>query len=114
MLHVTDSANVLQLAALGQASLVTEWGRHGVTFIRAGSWTDPALAMVFLDAAAAAGVSVLWSVGLDNLARAMAAVPNTKTNVTGDVATLWGWTEGNIRRVFFWVFVCVTWHRSAR
>jgi hypothetical protein len=26
------------LAVLGQASLVTEWGRHGQTFVRAGGW----------------------------------------------------------------------------
>ena len=55
-----SGSNADLLSALGQASLTTEWGRHGVTFIRAGSWTNSTLATLFLDAAAAAGVSVLW------------------------------------------------------
>ena len=62
--------NPSYLDAFGQASLVSQWGRNGVTFVRAGSWTDPSLARVYLDAAAAAGVSVLWNVGVDTAARA--------------------------------------------
>ena len=60
------------LSALGQASLTTQWGRDGVTFVRAGAWADPALAKVYLEAAGAAGVSVLWNVGA--VSRAMIAI----------------------------------------
>jgi hypothetical protein len=70
------------LSVLGQASLTTQWGRDGQTFIRCGSWADPSLAQVFLEAAAATGVSVLWNVGADSLARAMARIVETKTNLT--------------------------------
>ena len=76
-------SNADMLSALGQASLVTEWGKRGHTFVRAGSWTEPAAALAFLDAANAAGLSVLWNVGIDTLARAMAGIPNSKTNTTG-------------------------------
>jgi hypothetical protein len=62
--------NPSYLDVFGQASLVSQWGRNGITFVRAGSWTDPSLAKVYLDAAAASGVSVLWNVGVDTAARA--------------------------------------------
>ena len=76
-------ANPEYLSVLGQASLTTQWARDGVTFVRSGSWSDPALAKIYLDAAAAAGVSVLWNVGVDSAARAMGRIKNTKTNQTG-------------------------------
>jgi hypothetical protein len=80
----TDEAktNPDYLSMLGQAALTTQWGRDGVTFVRSGSWTDPKLAKTYLDAAAAAGVSVLWNVGVDSTARAMAKIIDTKTNLT--------------------------------
>ena len=65
------------LNVFGQASLTTQWGRDGVTFVRAGSWADPALAKIYLDAAAAAGVSVLWNVGVDTAARSSESSPAT-------------------------------------
>lgn len=58
-----DGSNNATMSALGQAALVTEWGRQGHTFVRAGGWTDPLDAFTFLDASHAAGVSVLWNVG---------------------------------------------------
>ena len=126
---ITNPGPVLDsewLSALGQASLTTEWGRDGVTFVRAGGWSDPKTAGVYLDAAAKAsatpgntpsppsarpltvwraqaGVSVLWNVGADRLARAMARIVEPagaspwfrKTNTTqcGTVPTESAWTE---------------------
>ena len=94
-----SGGNADLLAALGQASLTTQWGRDGVTFIRAGGWSNATLAGIFLDAAHAAGVSVLWNVGADTLAKSMAGVPNTKTNSTGNVTEEWGYTRGNVTMV---------------
>ena len=45
--------------------------------MRSGSWTDSVLAKIYLDAAAAAGVSVLWNVGVDTAARSMARIVGT-------------------------------------
>jgi len=71
-------------SALDQASMVTEWGRQGVTFIRTGiEWAPPwepdqrfshnhSDLITLLDAAASAGVAVLVEVGLDTLAIANA------------------------------------------
>ena len=69
------------LDVLGQASLVSQWGRNGITFVRAGSWTDPSLAKAFLDAAAAAGVAVLWNVGVDTAARSSKSSPLPASHV---------------------------------
>jgi hypothetical protein len=52
----TSEMDKLELAALGQASLTTEWGRQGVTFIRAGGWGNATHANTFLDACSAAVV----------------------------------------------------------
>ena len=94
-----DGSTVDALSALGQASLTTEWGRQGHTFVRAGGWKDPKHALVYLDAAHAAGVSVLWNVAADTLAFAMIGKVNTKTNKTGDPVELWKETAGNVTAV---------------
>lgn len=82
-LELRRDGSLLTAVRNGPAALTTQWGRDGVTFVRSGSWTDPALAKLYLDAAAAAGVSVLWNVGVDAAARAMARILDSKTNQTG-------------------------------
>ena len=78
-----DGTNVDLQRYYGQASLVTEWAKHGITFTRsgidggAGPWAmdDPVAyeefwrhQMVLLDAAAASGMSLLINAGFDRLA----------------------------------------------
>ena len=98
-----------EIRKLGQSSLITEWGRQGHSFTRYGvagandvdfkPQTSTLLAS--LDAAAAAGVSVLINVGIDQLAQAMIDFrgkpghprsPTQNMNIT----ELWGWIAGNI------------------
>ena len=92
----------VDLAVLGQASLVTEWGRHGQTFVRAGGWAqNKTETFQFLDAAAAAGMSVLWNLEIDRMAMAMAGIADAKnrTGFPGDPKALWAEIAGNITEV---------------
>ena len=69
------------------------------THCRAGTWTNATLAKIFLDACSSAGVSVLWNVGADTLARAMAGIVDKKTNRTNDAASLRRYLVGNVSMV---------------
>eukprot|EP00937_MAST-01D_sp_MAST-1D-sp2_P001781 g1781.t1 len=91
-----DGSDAELLAALGQASLATEWGRQGHTFVRAGGWSNLTLARRYLDAAARAGLSVLWNAGVDAYARAAAGIPNG-TGVVGNATEEWAAVEGVVR-----------------
>ena len=101
-----------EIRKLGQSSLITEWGRQGHSFTRYGVAgavdvdfkPQTATLLDSLDAAAAAGVSVLINVGVDSLAQAMIDFrgkpgnprpPSQNLNTT----ELWSWVAGNISLV---------------
>ena len=98
------------LAKLGQASLVTEWGRQGHSFVRYGIGSAQVLGgsaaaahlIETLDAAASAGVYVLINLGVDELAHKRLGV-KSKPNHTKDdnvtAAELWSWMKGNLSLV---------------
>eukprot|EP00947_MAST-08B_sp_MAST-8B-sp1_P005831 g5831.t1 len=96
----SSAASLEEASVLGQASLVTEFGRQGHTFVRAGGWSNLTEATQYLDAAASAGLSVLWNVGADRLARAMAGILDKKTGLpVGDPKELWAETAGNVTAI---------------
>jgi hypothetical protein len=93
-----------ELDALAAASTVTEWGRQGHTFVKAGfeprmaagndddGWAQESvrLSLEYLDAAAAAGVYVLVDMSEDGLALAMSG--QNKKKVRGSLhSTLCDW-----------------------
>ena len=89
------------LNKLGQASLVTEWGRQQHSFVRYGIGAAQVVAgtpqasdlMAVLDAAAAAGVYVLINLGVDALAQIRLGKPrHLGPNITAE--QMW------MRRVF--------------
>ena len=94
---------------LGQASVVTEWGRNAHTFVRYGigaandvdGHSQTADVLMTLDAAASAGVAVLIEVGqgVDTLAKARAGIPNPKTGIVENATEMWAWMQGNISLV---------------
>lgn len=92
------------LNKLGQASLVTEWGRNQHSFVRYGIGAAQVVAgspqqahlLEVLDAAAAAGVYVLIDLGVDRLALTRLGRPNN-LNLTAD--ELWADMKGNISLV---------------
>ena len=87
-----------ELEALAAASTVTEWGRQGHTFVKAGfqprmamdgekgdGWANESvrLSLEYMDAAAAAGVYVLVDMSEDGLALAMSGQDKKKVRSMG-------------------------------
>lgn len=85
----TYGADAADLAMLGQASLVAEWGRQGQTFVRAMKFTNISQGLRFLDEARRSGVAVLFNVEADKLARGLASIPDTHTGVVPNATAVW-------------------------
>ena len=102
---VCNLAASAAVATGAKASVTTEWGRQGHTFVKAGPTvysSDPTTAVLskeYLDAAAAAGVYVLVDMAVDGLALAMAGQPK-KNHGGGDtnrnLTDFKRWVIGNI------------------